>query len=119
MLDRIARMFSHQNRRPERSDPTLSRRSLLARATQASAGAMVAGSAASTVILRTSAQTPDPCQICYGNTGCDEYVRWTYCDDDGTFYRCCTCGESGGPFPGPCDTICVAQQVGCARNTDG
>lgn len=116
MINKIARMLGHQNQRSDRSDATLTRRSLLARATQASAGALVAGSAASTITLRSNAQVEDPCDTCYRIHGCPDFEVAYYCDEWGQGRKCCSCGEDIYQYV--CATYCVDWPVNCARLDD-
>lgn len=113
MIDRLAKLLSQSRNQQNRSDRPITRRSLLARATQATAAAFVVGSSASTISLKAGALAPNACQVCNSYTGCSHYDRWDYCDDNGAFYKCCTCGVTEYPYPHICDTICIEQEVRC------
>jgi hypothetical protein len=109
-------MLGQPNRKAPQSDYGITRRSLVSRVLQTSAGALVAGSAASTIFVKANAQTPGPCQTCLGfNPGCDDFFAYSYCDDFGRFYRCCICGNPDNPIADLCDDICVQQQESCFR----
>ncbi len=111
MIAKFARMLGQPSSKAPQSDHAFTRRSLVSRVLQTSAGALVAGGAASTITLKAGAQPPDPCDVCYGYTGCPDFERYSYCDDYGRFYKCCVCGSV--LYSEVCDDICIQQQYGC------
>lgn len=114
MIDKLARLLGKPNTASTQPDRSISRRSLISRITQASAAALLAGGAASTITLRAGAQL-DPCQSCYGATGCSDFYTYYYCDDRGQGYKCCICADNDYPYPRVCGEYCVPWQAGCYR----